>query len=196
MRELLEELRSNPRRDLKGVIVLLNGSIASETYFNGAGADTLHDVRSVGKSITSLLVGIALNKGLIRSVDESVFGLLTGVRDTARAKITLEDVLTMRSGLAANDDDPNSPGNESRLDASTDWLAFTSTVPVQGPPGGRFTYASLNAFLAGAVVERVSGKTLSDFAAENLFGPWEFPSSAGGEGRKGRAVGRATYRYA
>ena len=65
MHALLDELRVGSRQDLKGVLVLIEGDVVSESYFNGASEHDLHDVRSAGKSITSLLVGIAIDRGLL-----------------------------------------------------------------------------------------------------------------------------------
>ena len=119
-----------PARRLKGVIVLIRGAVASETYFNDADAGASHYVRSAGKSITSLLVGIAVDRGIVASVDEPIFSLLAGEPGPSRAQVMLKHILTMRSGLAADDEDPDSPGNENLLDASSDGLALGLKVPM------------------------------------------------------------------
>jgi CubicO group peptidase (beta-lactamase class C family) len=77
----------------------------------------------------------------------------------------------MRSGLEADDDDPGSPGNEDRLDQSTDWMKSMFAVPMKTAPGQNYLYCSLNAFVAGAIVENASGVPLDQFAGKYLFSP-------------------------
>ncbi len=75
MDTLFQELRRDSHGDLKGVIVVVGGRVREE-YFNGERPETLHDVRSAGKSVTSLLVGVAIDRGLIGGVNRSVLELL------------------------------------------------------------------------------------------------------------------------
>jgi CubicO group peptidase (beta-lactamase class C family) len=171
IQQLTRELRLDPKRDLKALLILQDGALISETYFNGASEDQLHDVRSVGKSITSALVGIALDQQLIRSVDDSVARYFSEPIPADKASIRLRDLLTMRSGLAADDDDPNSPGNEDRLNLSPDFVNFAFQLPMKSAPGTVFKYASVNAFLAGALLENAAGLRLDRFAVRHLFGP-------------------------
>jgi len=115
---------ADEHRDLQGVVVMREGRVVAERYFNAASADTLTDVRSAGKSITALLLGIAIDRGFIHNVDDPVSTYWKDAAGTAIGDVRVRDVLTMRSGLAAFDDDPDSPGNEDRMDAATDPLAF------------------------------------------------------------------------
>ncbi|MDV3456483.1 serine hydrolase [Sphingomonas sp. HF-S4] len=157
--------------DLKAVVVLRDGKRIAERYYNGETPDTLHDIRSAGKSVTSLLVGIALDRGGIRSLRDPVSAYWSEAKDSAIGSVTLADVLTMRSGLAAFDEDPKSPGNEDLLDEASDPLAFTLGVPRADPPGTVYRYNSLTAYLAGIVVARASGRSMVDFADDHLFRP-------------------------
>ena len=85
--------------------------------------------------------------------------------------VRLENLLTMRSGLAADDDVDGLPGNEDRLDEADDPLAFALSVPAAEPQGARYRYNSLAAYVAGVVVARATGKKLEDFARAALFEP-------------------------
>jgi hypothetical protein len=88
---LFSELRDDERRDLKGVRVVVDDKLRAEAYFNGMDAEQLHDIRSAGKSVTSLLAGVAIEKGLISSVWQPVvptFGV-TGHADKAGIALTL-----------------------------------------------------------------------------------------------------------
>jgi CubicO group peptidase (beta-lactamase class C family) len=162
---------------LKSVLVARRGRLVLEAYFNGADRETLHDVRSVTKSITSTLVGIALGEGKLRSVDQPFLDVLGDPPAAAgQERVTLRDLLEMRSGLAGVSDwtDPRSPSAEDRMAASPDWLRYALAVPVAVPPGHRWAYASLNAMLLGRVVAAATGTPLEAYAREKLFGPLGF----------------------
>lgn len=115
----------DPNPDLRGVVVLRDGRIVAERYYNGGSMDTLHDVRSAGKSVTALLIGIAIDQHKLRSVDDRVADYWLEARGSAIGEVAIKDLLTMRSGLAAFDEDPASPGNEDRMDAADDPLALS-----------------------------------------------------------------------
>jgi CubicO group peptidase (beta-lactamase class C family) len=157
--------------DFKGIVIVRGGHLVSERYFNGDSFDTPHDIRSATKSLTSMLMGIVVQKDLVHSVDDSIALYLPGLPKDGKEKITVKDLLNMRSGLDAYDDDPSSPGNEDRLDASSDWIRAVYAVPVKLVPGAKYVYCSLNAFLNGAIVENVSHMPLSQFAKTELFDP-------------------------
>ncbi|MGO9946511.1 MAG: serine hydrolase domain-containing protein [Steroidobacteraceae bacterium] len=157
--------------DLKGVVVRVAGRLVAERYFNDEKPDELHDMRSAGKSITSLLVGAARDRGLIHSLRDPVERYLPEARGSAIGDVSLADVLTMRSGLAAIDSAPESPGNEDRLDEAKDPLAFLFGVPRAVPPGSLYQYNSLTAYTAGLVVERAAKMPEQDFARSALFAP-------------------------
>ena len=157
--------------DLKGVVVRQRGEVVAERYFNGDGPDTLHDIRSAGKSITSLLLGIAVGQGRVRSVHDTVDEYLPETRNAAIGDVQLADILTMRSGLAADDEVPSSPGNEDKLMSAPDPIAFLKNVPRAHPPGSVYIYNSLTAYVAGLVVARAVGDKEANFAREALFEP-------------------------
>jgi CubicO group peptidase (beta-lactamase class C family) len=169
--EILEQFASDEHPDLKGVVVRIDGIRVAERYFNGDHADTLHDIRSAGKSITSLLVGAALDRRLIRNLTDPVRAYLPEMAGSAIGDVALADVLTMRSGLAADDDIPESPGNEDLLDEAVDPVAFLRAVPRATPPGSTYVYNSLTAYAAGLVVERAARQRGADFARATLFAP-------------------------
>ena len=166
---LLAELQADQNRDLKGVLVIRHNRLAVEWYFNGDDQTTLHDIRSATKSITATLMGIAIDHHLIGGVNDSIGKYLPGLTADGKQYIRIRDLLTMRSGLAADDDDPDSPGNEDRLDQSTDWMRSLFAVPVKISPGQNYVYCSLNAFATGAIVENASRMPLDQFARKYLF---------------------------
>jgi CubicO group peptidase (beta-lactamase class C family) len=169
-------IRTDPRNDLRGLVIARNGRLVFEGYYNGLDSDGLHDIRSATKSITSALVGIAISERLIAGVDATVVPLLAKSTrllkdDAGKRAITVEHLLTMASGLDANEDDPATPGYEDRLYQSADWVTFALNLPMAGVPGQRWAYASVNTFLLGALIEDAAGMPLSVYARDRLFGP-------------------------
>ena len=157
--------------DLRSVLVMHDGAVVAERYYNGETADTLHDVRSAGKSITALLVGTAVDRGAIRSVDDPVARYWTAARGSAVGAVRLDDILTMRSGLASFDEDAASPGNEDKMDDAPDTDAFILAIPRAAPPGAVYRYNSLTAHVAAIAVQQASGRDLEDVARTALFAP-------------------------
>lgn len=183
--DVLSRWNQDEHPDLRGVVVLRDGQPIADRYYNGATPDELHDIRSAGKSVTALLVGIAIDRGAIRSVDDPVARYWTASADSAIGTVPLRDVLTMRSGLAAFDEDPASPGNEDRMDAAADPLAFVRAMPRADQPGSRYRYNSATAYTAGVVVAKATRTKMSAFADRRLFTPlgitrWRWDADAAG----------------
>lgn len=172
-------------RTLQGVVVLRDGQRVAERYYNGATADSLNDVRSAGKSITALLATIAMDRGAIASASDPVARYWPEASRSALAKASVDDLLTMRSGLAAEDEDPASPGQEDRLDEAADPVAFLLSVPAREAPGKTWRYNSLTSYAAGLVIGKATGMDLGAFASSALFEPlgitsWRWDKDAAG----------------
>ena len=172
---LAAEIRNGAHAGIDGFVVLRGDRMTVD-----AEAATLphegRDIRSATKTVTALLVGVAIQRGLIPSVDAPVADLLpeyaaTLRADPRKAKIRVSDLLTMRSGLACDDWDPHSPGQEDRMYRRRDWLAFWAALPMRDDPGARFSYCTGNAIALGRIVEVASGQTLTAFADAALFAP-------------------------
>jgi CubicO group peptidase (beta-lactamase class C family) len=97
--ELYDKVAHDTHHDLKGIVIMRDGTLVSERYFNGDSATTLHDIRSATKSITSLLMGLVVQQGLVHSVDDSIALYLPNLPRDGKEKITIKDLLNMRSGL-------------------------------------------------------------------------------------------------
>jgi CubicO group peptidase (beta-lactamase class C family) len=171
--------------DLRSVLVMRHGAIIAERYYNGETADTLHDIRSAGKSITALLVGAAIDRANIAGADTPIQRYWPASEGTAIGDVTLDNVLTMRSGLDAYDADAASPGNEDKMDEAADPAAFALAVPRQATPGTRYRYNSVTAYIAGVTVEHATGMTMENFARGVLFAPlgitrWQWERDAAG----------------
>lgn len=170
LEQVLQAQDRDSHGDLRAVVVLREGAIVAERYYNGVTAETLHDIRSAGKSITALLLGAAVARGQLATT-KTVGEYWSEVAGSPAGKVALDDLLTMRSGLAAFDEDEQSPGNEDKLDAASDPAAFVRGVPAATKPGSTYRYNSLGSYIAGRVVENASGTDLEDYAAKVLFAP-------------------------
>ncbi|WNG33866.1 beta-lactamase family protein [Archangium violaceum] len=168
---ILERWDQDEHPDLHGVVVRVKGAVVAERHYHGADPQALHDIRSAGKSITSLLVGAAVDRGLLGARDEPLERYWPLVRGSALGRASLVDLLTMRSGLAANDQEPDSPGNEDRMDEAKDPVAFLLGIPAADRPGTRYVYNSLTSYAVGLLLEHATGKSLLAFAREALFEP-------------------------
>ncbi len=159
----------DPTHTMRAVLVQRHGRLVAEQYFNGETADSLHDIRSATKTITSMLIGIAIDQGRIASVHSRLATLLSVPQGWQ--PVTLANVLSMSSGLDADDNTADSPGNENRMDGHGDWLAFARTIPLARPPGTRWAYASLNYMLLGAILTEATHQPVPAFAQASLFDP-------------------------
>jgi CubicO group peptidase (beta-lactamase class C family) len=161
--------------DLHSLLVWRHGRLVAEEYFYEYDRDRPHQMRSATKSIESALVGIAIDRGLLASDTERVTPLLPydayANPDPRKASLTLRDLLTMRSGLACDDWNGSSPGNESRMYQSADWPKFVLDLPMIDVPGTNGSYCSGNVKVAGRIVERAAKMSLPSFAQRNLFDP-------------------------
>jgi CubicO group peptidase (beta-lactamase class C family) len=160
-------------KDINSVLVVKQGKVLIEEYFNGEDPNTLHDVRSAGKSITSALVGIAIDKGLVRGVDEKLLSYFPGVEchkglDARKEAITLKHVLSMSFGLA----EPGEyPSWENCGWYTRHWIEDVLCQPIEYEPGSRFDYDSAAPALFGPIIEQSSGLSVGRFAEDFLFRP-------------------------
>ena len=138
----------------------------------------LHTLQSVTKSITSILLGIALDEGLISDVASPVLPLFseyeTDQKDERWKTMTLEDLLTMRSGIDWSESSSYS-GNEENsciiMELSDDWIQYVLSQPTDAEPGSSFEYNSGASVLIGKIVGMATGKRIDKWAEEKLFSP-------------------------
>jgi CubicO group peptidase (beta-lactamase class C family) len=162
-------------RDVHSILVYRGGKLVVEEYFYEYDRDRPHQLRSASKSVVSALVGLAIDRGALPGDSERAMKWLPYKEyanpSPLKQRITLRDLLTMRSGLACDDWDGSSPGNESRVYQSEDWVKFVIDLPMTSPPGTKSSYCSGNVKIAERIVERATGTPLLKFAQENLFTP-------------------------
>ena len=175
VRRLVEGVAAGKYADLHGVLVYRKGRLVLEQYFYGFDVDRPHQLRSATKSVVSALVGIALDRRLLPGLQERILPRFpyTSYRNPhpTKAALTLEDLLTHRTGIACDDWDRDSPGQEMRVMASGDWVKRWLDLPVIGARGAKGHYCSAGVLAAGRLVELASGERLPAFAQRVLFDP-------------------------
>lgn len=175
--DLIKNILSGDYQSIDSVLIYTNGSLILEEYFNGYNQDKLHDLRSASKSITSLLVGLAIDKKYIRSIDEPVYPFFensyVSFKNGSRSKqeISIKHLLNMASGLECNDDDPSSAGNEDKMYRYRDWYKFILDLEVIDKPGDVFSYCTGGVNLLGGVIRHASNMKIKPFSQEYLFTP-------------------------
>jgi CubicO group peptidase (beta-lactamase class C family) len=197
IRAMEEDIGSGQTPKISSVLIARHGKLAYEAYFDGSTAAALRDTRSVTKSVTGLLVGIAIDRGLLSGVGARVQKFFPDKEPVLnphpqKEKITVEDLLTMSSALYCDDKDKNSPGHEDKMYETQDWVRFALDLPVGELPGGArrrggaapgrvFRYCTAGVTTLGGVLERASGASVVEFARKNLFDPlgieqaeWQF----------------------
>jgi CubicO group peptidase (beta-lactamase class C family) len=153
------------------VVVIRNDSLLYEKYWDGYSDSSFSNSFSMAKSITSLLIGVAIKEGKIKSVGERVSNYLREFKEGLAADLTIKDLLTMSSGSNWDESysDPLSVTTESYYGSN---LYKTATgVKIMKKPGTYHSYKSGDTELLGLIIEKVTGRSLSEYASEKLWRP-------------------------
>jgi len=167
---------ADPDVFLDSVTFIRNGYIVAEIYPNpNYPRDELHVIHSATKSLVSALIGIAIDRGLIDSVDARLVDIFPARDiqnlDARKQAITIRDLLTMQTGLHSRDSYLYGYEGLLALQQSDDWLQFALDLPMAAEPGARFDYSNISTFLLGAVLAEATGTDVLSFARETLFDP-------------------------
>jgi CubicO group peptidase (beta-lactamase class C family) len=163
-------------KDITSVVVLKNGKLLIEEYFNNADRNTLHDVRSVGKSFASTAAGIAIGEGFLKSENQCLKEFYT-LKDFAnyspkKDHTTLKDLLTMSAIFEGNDDQRESAGNEEKMYPTPNWVKFTLDLPVDSiRTEGEWHYFTAGVVLLGDIINKKVPGGLEKYTDEKLFQP-------------------------
>lgn len=165
------------QRDFRGLIVIKDNKIVLENYYNTFWRNHIHDIRSAGKSITAVLLGVAIKDGLVKNLEQDVYSFFPKKKYPSihedYKKVKLIHLLNMVSGLDADSDNPKTMGSEGKWIAKDEWLSYLLSVPLSNEPGKKWVYADINAVLIGAIIEEKSGMSLRDYAKQKVFEPLE-----------------------
>ena len=155
---------------IRSFLVARSGAVLREEYFNRGAPHLLNDVRSITKSYLSALVGIAIGRGLIRSVHDPISEYLASVveLDDDVGRVTIDDLLTMRAGHVW---DVFAGTDFTEWSNAPDQVEHVLRRPIVDPPGTRWVYSDGTAHLMSAVLSEAAGMTALNFASQFLFGP-------------------------
>jgi CubicO group peptidase (beta-lactamase class C family) len=167
---MLDSIRAQSL-NLHSLLVIRDGYIVSETYFGSYDQDSRFQLYSCTKSFIATLVGIVFDRGDLQRLDQPVLDFFPGRTfanlDARKEAMTLEDLLTMRSGLDWQDDDPTIGA----MARSPDWVQFVLDKPMIQAPGEQFNYCTGCSHVLSAILQQATGLSARDYAAPNLFEP-------------------------
>lgn len=159
-----------------GFLVIRNDSILYEKYFTGAAETDVFTSFSLSKSITSILIGIALDEGKIGSVEDPVDQYIPGLKGTGYEGVSIRNILQMASGIKFSEEygDPDSDINQVMFKAYVDfahledWITeFDNDIP----PGTKHHYQSINTEILAVILKNVYGKSMSEILSEKVWKP-------------------------
>jgi CubicO group peptidase (beta-lactamase class C family) len=186
---MADRLAASSTANVHAVLVARGGKLVFERYFRGADeiygrrvenvtfdADTLHDMKSVSKSVASLALGIAIDRGIIGSVNEPIFTFfpeLSDLRSPEKERIELWHALTMSMGLEWVEATPDNEddNDEARMHRSPDPCRYVLGLEATAPPGQYFFYDTGALTLVSAIIRKATGRPLDEFARATLFEP-------------------------
>jgi CubicO group peptidase (beta-lactamase class C family) len=171
------------------LLVIKNGYLIAEDYFNEGSVDQKDRLQSVTKSYTSALIGVALEQGCLSSVDQKMLDFFPEVAlkitDPRKEQITIRNLLKMRAGYPSEEDDP----------ALWDGLLsgyyppLIEEFPLVSDPGTRFHYSNLTSNWLGIIIDRACGMNLKSYAEEHLFSPLDVKAGEWGQDAEGHNNG-------
>ena len=166
---------------IHAVLVAHDGLLVLEEYFHGHSADIPHDTRSASKSVSSLLIGLAMFGGEPIEATSNVWQSMRlhegEPEDTRKQRIEMRHLLAMTPGLACDDNDQDSPGTEWRMQSQSqvdDWAEFTLALPMVHEPGAHVSYCSGSTNLALSMLGRQSGQWLPTLFHRYVAEPLRF----------------------
>lgn len=158
---------------VNSLLIQENGNLLAESYFGRMNAERPANIKSASKSVLSVLVGIAIDRGYLNGVDQTLDEFFPDYfednPDSVKENITIEQMLTMRSGL-----ETTSFRNYGRWVTSSNWVKFVLDQPVIEEPGGKMVYSTGTSHLLSVILTKATGMSTRQFANEYLFGPMGF----------------------
>lgn len=170
---LVREIRKGGFGKIHSLIVVKDGGLVCEEYFNGTTADTPQDLQSATKSIASIVVGIAIDKGCFRLTDRVLDLLPPGYpHPEDRAATTVKDVLTMKHGMRWREWGATPQEKDNYIMANgRDWIGYLLKQPMADPPGRTFSYSTGASVYLSGILHGKSGMTTEQFSRKYLFDP-------------------------
>ena len=169
---------------LAGVMVLQHGRVRLQRYALGFGPEQRWESFSVAKSVTSTLFGIALQRGDIHGLDDTLDTYIPELRDSAYAEVTVQQLLTMTSGVHWNEDYADAKSDVAQMylgacvDGQAHVLSYLRKQPRQWPAGEHFNYNTAETDLLGILVQRATHRSLAAYLSETIWQPYGMAADA------------------
>jgi CubicO group peptidase (beta-lactamase class C family) len=182
-------------KNIHSLLIVRNGKLVVEAYFDPYDPGTKHQLASASKSVTAILVGIALQDGILRDLDQKIeefFPEAGESRDPRKKEITLEHLLTMTAGLRWHETDRSYLDVRNSLVQMTrqrDWVRYILNQPMAAKPGEKFNYNSGASHLLSAILQKQTGLTAAQYAERKLFAPLGITDYAWEMDPEGNTVG-------
>ena len=160
---------------INSILISSQGQLTYQQYFDGWNKDSLHDSRSSFKSITSLLVGIAIDKGLLSDVHQKVYSFFPEYasfdnNNAWKKNMTIENLLEMESGFDCEEFN-DTKDCEGDMTGTKDWVSYSIDLPMKNRPGTVWAYTSCDPMIISGIISRVAKMSIMDFAKKYLFDP-------------------------
>ena len=183
VQKIIDTDPAEKRPDLiHSLLIARHGKLVLDEYFAGYSRDVPHDLRSASKTFASVELGALMRQGVPISPSSRIYSLVAGLGpfanpDPRKSQITLAELMTHTSGLACDDNDDNSPGNESVLQsqhAETNWWRYTLDLPVVNEPGTRYAYCLAGMNLVGAPLTAAAHTSLPEIFDRDVARPLQW----------------------
>lgn len=184
--KMIKKIKHNHYTGISSVVIAHEGVLVLDEYFGEGEQDAMHSMRSASKTITSALIGIAIDQKFIATVNAPLLPYFPEYQgkisnwDERKNNITLAHILSMTSGIQ---------GNENEMYPTNDWIKFYLDQPLVNTPGEVFSYATSGVVTLGDVISRTSGLGIPAFTNRFLFNPlgiteyfWPITNSKGSQG--------------
>lgn len=169
---------------ISGIVVLKDDQIRLETYGDGVDSNTLWTSFSVAKSVTSMLLGIALKQGDIRSLDDSLAAYIPELKNQDYGKVTVRQLLTMTSGIRWNEDYQDHQSDVAQMylqpcqGVEPHILTYMKNLKSIHAPGTLWNYSTGETDLLGILIQKATGKSLAAYLSEKIWQPWGMGQTA------------------
>lgn len=171
--------------NIHSLLIIRNNHVVLDAAFYPYRQQYAHDIASVTKSVMSLLIGIAIDKGFIRSEQDTVMNYFPGhtIKNSALTILTIKDLVNMASGFQCSS--ANREKELEQMQDQADWAGFMLDLPFSSKPGEKFSYCSGNFYLLAEILQRATKMKCHDFARKYLFDVLQFGTTYWDENKKG-----------